>query len=358
MIPDGGFGTGAHLRSAREAASHGVTAGLFAARTVPELDGMAQVFKIGPAWHRMVRRLVLLRQAVAAFRPDIVHVFWHPGCELYPFTTRGPGKPAWLVDARSPNIQMGARRLLFQASARLAPLTYDVIAAHAQAVGRALFKRADVTVVPPGYDDTIFFPRTDTAPAAGVLHLVYIGTLDTRRGLLPALEALVRAARTVAAEASRKPVVAIYGSGDGEADIRALAAAAPDLVEFGGYVPQAELAARLRTADVGLALVPGRRFHEAPPLKTIEFLGGGLPVIASDTAGNRQFVHDGVNGWLVDDTDEAALTRLLATLCRDGVPPAMRQRCVESVQAYTWRAITRERLLPLYESCLARRTGA
>lgn len=58
-------------------------------------------------------------------------------------------------------------------------------------------------------------------------------------------------------------------------------------------------------ADVGITYYPINLYDVQQPLKTIEYIVAGLPVIAVSTYGNRRVVKEGVNGFLIKDSVKA-----------------------------------------------------
>lgn len=350
-----GLGRAAQRYFPLEAARLGVAASMIGEGIADELSGRVEGYAFGPRWRKLGTRLADLRKVVRDLRPDIVHVFRHIDCELYPLLCGAGAGATWLVDARTPILANGLARLPSLLSGWASGRTYHRRAAHAASVGRYVFGRRDVVVLPPGYDDALFHPVTRQAGGVGppVLRLVYIGSLGSRRRIVEALEMLVRAAPDLAAN-GRRLEIDVYGEGAEDGSIRALVARAPIVIRHAGAMSQAKLAAKLRDYDVGLSLILNPVYREAPPLKTIEYLASGLPVIATATPGNRHFVRDGVNGWLIDEGHET-LRDLVQRLCRDGVPSGMGERAAASVRGLSWREIAAERLLPLYESCVSAR---
>ena len=89
-------------------------------------------------------------------------------------------------------------------------------------------------------------------------------------------------------------------------------------IEFTSWLaePKAELAA----CDV---LVFPSRWQEPFGLSGAEAAGCGKPVAAFDVGGVREWLDDGINGFLVPEKDTAALTAKLELLARD---PALRMR--------------------------------
>jgi glycosyltransferase involved in cell wall biosynthesis len=350
----GGMGRAAQRYFPLEAARQGIDVAMVGEATAPELAGTIRTYALGRAWRSLGRRVAGLRGVVREFCPEIVHVFRHIDCELYPLACGAGSHACWIVDARTPILATGVSRLPSLLSGRVSGLVYDSRAAHAAAVGRYLFGRRDVTVLPPGYDDTCFAPRAEAdAPGHGeTLRLVYIGSLEERRQLVGALTSVVEAVSDPLPGTRRRITIDVYGEGAEDISIRALAARKPGVIRHAGFLPQGKLGPRLRDYDVGLSLIVNPVYREAPPLKTLEYLACGLPVIASDTPGNRLYVEEGVNGWLIGSRPEdirANLHRLL----REGVPSGMSERAAASVRGQSWRTIVADRVLPFYESCLA-----
>ena len=79
------------------------------------------------------------------------------------------------------------------------------------------------------------------------------------------------------------------------------------IVTFKPPLPYAEVPAAVSGYDVALTYVPDfpPDWQYYPTLKVQEYRALGLPIIASDFEPNRQFVQQGVNGFLVPNTVEA-----------------------------------------------------
>jgi glycosyltransferase involved in cell wall biosynthesis len=86
-----------------------------------------------------------------------------------------------------------------------------------------------------------------------------------------------------------------------------------DRVEFLGWAGAAELAAEYRRAS--LFVFPSR--HEGMPNALLEAMASGLPVIASQIAGNEELVVPGETGILVPPDDPDALREALRWLLVD-----------------------------------------
>ncbi|MFD9741275.1 glycosyltransferase [Umezawaea sp. NPDC059074] len=135
---------------------------------------------------------------------------------------------------------------------------------------------------------------------------VFVGRLDPEKNVDDLLHALVLA-----------PAVHAEIVGDGVRRT-ALEALALDLgvarrVRFHGYLPDDDLIAVLRRADV--FCMPGTA--ELQSIATMEAMAAGLPVIAANAMALPHLVHHGVNGHLYPPGDSAALAGALRDLDTD-----------------------------------------
>lgn len=108
-------------------------------------------------------------------------------------------------------------------------------------------------------------------------------------------------------------VLAIVGSGELEAELKAQAAARNigARVRFLGF--RDDVADLVAAADVACL----SSVWEAVPLAAQEAAFLGTPVVATDVGGTRELVEDGVTGRLVPPNDAGALTDALADVLRD-----------------------------------------
>jgi glycosyltransferase involved in cell wall biosynthesis len=110
----------------------------------------------------------------------------------------------------------------------------------------------------------------------------------------------------------------------------------------------------LQAADIGLAYVADRaQYRNQPPLKTVEYLASGLPVVATDTPGNRRFVEHRRNGLLVQDSVQALASGIACLMEDQALRLDMGRIARKSVDRFSYDHIVKEQLLPFYERCLA-----
>jgi glycosyltransferase involved in cell wall biosynthesis len=72
-----------------------------------------------------------------------------------------------------------------------------------------------------------------------------------------------------------------------------------DRVHFGGQLGQRDLPRWYHMADMYIS--PSH--VDGTSVTLLEALASGLPCLVSDIAGNREWIEDGVNGWLFRDGD-------------------------------------------------------
>jgi D-inositol-3-phosphate glycosyltransferase len=244
----------------------------------------------------------------------------------------------------------------------------DRLVANTAEEGRQLVQLYDaepeqVAVVPPGVDLDLFSPgpRTAARRSLGIRDDAYLLLFVGRIQPLKAPDVLLRAAaRLVAGQPALRErlMVAVVGgpSGTGLARPEALQSLAAelgiaDLVRFVPPVPQDELPAWYRAADV--TVVPS--YSESFGLVAIESQACGTPVVAASVGGLRTAVADGASGILVDGHDPTAYADVLAGLARD---PARRAALSRGALLHAGRfgwAATAAGMLEVYSDSLLER---
>jgi len=150
-----------------------------------------------------------------------------------------------------------------------------------------------ITIVMNAADERIFPPRSSVYFREGEsedsFKLVYVGSLLPIYGLELAVMA-------IAAVRAQFPFhLVLYGSGEGEASIRATAESlrCEDRVEFCGSVPHGASAAILQTAGAGvIPTLPGPMLDLSLSNKLLEMVCIGCPVIAAKLPSYRRYFGD------------------------------------------------------------------
>jgi len=206
-------------------------------------------------------------------------------------------------------------------------------------------------IIPMGIDVRHFShdrPHSDKQVDRGAT-LLYVGRFARVKGIETLLEAFARVLE-------KRPDVRLLLVGDGaqrpflETECKRLDIV--DRVTFHGMATYDELPALYAQAD--LFILPSRPQPggetEGQGLVCLEAAAAGLPVIASDTGGIRQFVRDGITGRLVPPGDPEALAEtILEIMGNPSEAAALATRAQTEARKHDWSIIA-ERFSRLYET--------
>lgn len=172
--------------------------------------------------------------------------------------------------------------------------------------------------------------------------VLFLGRLGRRKGSYDLLDAAARIA-------ARQPALRLLLGGDGELDeVRARAAqlGIADRVDLLGWV-RGEYKERL-LATAALYVLPS--YNEGLPVSVLEAMGAGLPILTTPVGGIPEAVTDGVEGFLVEPGDVAALADRLERLLGD---PALAQRMGEAARHKVETAFSANAVIPQVEAVYA-----
>lgn len=170
---------------------------------------------------------------------------------------------------------------------------------------RSVAPEVPATWIPNGADVL----RFQAAPPAALSKLTgrtvvgFVGSMKPWHGVEQLLDAFARAHR-----AHPEAVLVLVGTGPGEAQATERASQA-DLrgnVVCTGQIPHAEVPSLIARFDVAVApYLPAERFYFYP-LKVVEYLAGGKPVIYADQGDLRELVGSGGLGYAPGSLDQLA----------------------------------------------------
>jgi len=169
--------------------------------------------------------------------------------------------------------------------------------------------------------DLAAHPVTPLPPVATRLRVLSL------RSLLPAyrVDVLVRAAAQVPDVA-----VTLAGGGTEEPTLVALAASlgARDRIRAAGRVDEADVPALVADHDVVVSTVP----VDGSSVSLLQAMAAGRPCVVVDNPSNREWVEEGVTGWLVPVGDAEALAARLRELA-DPASWTVRERVAVAARA-------------------------
>lgn len=211
-------------------------------------------------------------------------------------------------------------------------------------------------IVPPGYDKNIFYPKPNSERYQlrhskfklnnNQLVLVFAGVLSRLRALENLIKAFFLVKRIVP-----EAVLWLIGDGDSKKTLEYLVKKykIEESVFFLGRVPHEQLPAYYNAADIGLAYIPiVDMYTYNPPLKTIEYLACGLPVVATRTVSNSKIIYTKKNGLLVGDQPEEFAAGILKLLTNKKLLQSMRDKS-DLISFYEISNLVKNKIIPFYE---------
>ena len=203
-------------------------------------------------------------------------------------------------------------------------------------------RRRGVHVTPNGADVEMFsrpapLPEAFPSHLAGRFVIAFTGSLKRWHGI----ELLLAAYHRLRAEHPRAHLL-ILGEGPLLPMVRRAAARlGPESMTVVGAVPHEEVPAWLRQAHVGVAPYPPLEGFYFSPIKVVEYMAAGLPVVGSSIGQVREMVEDGETGLLVEPGSVEGLAEALSLLVShpdlaDAMGAAGRRR---AESRYDWRRV-------------------
>lgn len=286
---------------------------------------------------RNLVRVRALRRAIEAARPDAVISFVANTNALAMLAATGLRVPVIVTERQFVGAEPSRlvwtllRRVLYRRAAAVVAQTHRCAEELAARVGRAV--KVIPNPVAPGSGDSM----PDAIPAADgrTRTLLAVGRLVPAKGFDLLIEAFARIAQ-------RHPGWKLEILGDGpwrEELARAIAARGLETrIAMPGFSPQVRQA--MRCADL---FVLSSRF-EGLPNALLEAMAEGAACVSFDcTAGPRELITHGENGWLVPAEDVDGLAVALDTLMRDdGLRARLGTRAREVCNFYSVGEILRQ----------------
>jgi len=238
-----------------------------------------------------------LKKIYREFAPDVVNAHYASG---YGLLARLSGIRPLVISMWGSDIFDYPYRNKFNHSVIVKNLNYcDAVASTSIAMAEEARKvlgqpTKEITVTPFGVNVDKFIPaeksKSNDRPIIGIVK--YLEPIYD-------IPLLIKAFALVHEKSEIKPLLHIYGGGRLLDELKALADSlgVGDDVTFFGTIPNAQIAGALQSFDVFVNCSVKESFGVA----IVEAMSCGLPVVATDTAGFREVVDDGVTGFILAD---------------------------------------------------------
>ncbi len=177
---------------------------------------------------------------------------------------------------------------------------------------------------------------------------IFVGRLHPQKGLTYLLDALA----IIKEKFEEKGVeVHLIGSGELEEELKEKSSALglKEIVKFRGKIYGEEVIKEFKSSH--LFILPS--LYEGQPLTMLEAWAAKLPVLVTDVGGNKDFVVEGENGYLVPAKDVKRLADTLLKAIRNKELSKMGERGYELVKNnYTWDKMV-EKTFEVYQKVLS-----
>ncbi len=309
-------------------------------RWIATIRGIRAVCRLIPFVARLYR---------VAGRVDLLHVMANSGWSWHLFAT-----PAvWIAHARGipavVNYRGGEAEAFLARSGSMIRRTMrraSVLVVPSEFL-REVFERHGIAskVVPNIVDLRRFHPADAVARPLGP-RLVVARNLERIYDIPTAIHAFA-----VVRQRIPGAQLIVAGSGPELEKLTALAAklGIAEAVDFCGRLDRDQMASLYRSAD---ALINPSRVDNMPN-SVLEAMASGVPIVSTNVGGIPYILRHGVNAFLVDAEDHAALAASLLHVLSDGdVAAKLRTQALADVQQYAWPKV-KQRWSDLYASVLA-----
>jgi glycosyltransferase involved in cell wall biosynthesis len=299
--------------------------------------------------------------------PDIVHVTFSPQQFLLPLLGKQLfklKKTRWIFHMISVSVDKNpARRFLQNKKSKFESRFFDAVITSNEYIREKMLGnkwRHPVYLVPIGVNCSQFSSpdpheiqmlRNQWGIKPEERILIYVGTLSGRN-----LSILIHAFKKVT-EINKNTRLFIVGEGEEKEKLHRLVEKLDlsDQVVLTGYVPYQSIPAFLRLAQIAISPIPINDIYNIqPPLKTLEYLASGLPIIATDTVANRIFIKDGINGILVKYDEAGFLEGINHLLLDEKLCNLLSSNAKNAAGDFDWKVSVQDSLEPAYCDILKR----
>jgi len=284
------------------------------------------------------------------FKPDIVHVFHSPRCLAYVYGLKSffP-KAKWVLDFRSPPVVEGFwSRNKLRLKYYISQFCYDVVVTHSFRTIRdnVLFPVSGVLEVPPGVELSRVRCKDRVSRGRFPERFVYVGSVSRSRQV----DKLINAFAQWAQKQERAVRLDVIGGGNALEEMRRLVRE-KELTRFVsilGALPQECLFNKIAEYDAGIAYVPYDHFARAPSLKSLEYAAAGLPILASDTEGHKDYSSRFGFKFSYFSNNQSSMIRALESFSHHFATDDSWLSNLERVRPFDWKVVVERLLLPIY----------
>jgi L-malate glycosyltransferase len=263
-------------------------------------------------WRDLPRLTLNLKRLNKEIKPDLIHAGPIQTCAFIAVLSRFCPilTMSWGYDLVQEADRNGWMRWITRYTLkRSAFFTSDAQITRDKAVAHGMNPEQTV-IFPWGIDLASFHPKSSTHRKSSVINRKSITLFCNRTWeAMYGVDVLTKAFVRVAADHPNVNLILLGGGSQGPKLRQTLMnGGVLDRVHFGGHVVQVDLPRWYHMAD--LYISPSH--VDGSSVSLMEALASGLPCLVSDIPGNREWIEDGVNGWLFRDGDAQDLAEKIS----------------------------------------------
>ena len=290
-------------------------------RRQKKTDEQRLVQALGHLWHNVAVENVL-KETLASWQPDFIYERYSPfgvaGGALakkmeIPYILQFNSPLAWEGTTYRNEALPEVAYFLERYACTSAPLIVATCEELKEMLITMGVEGDKVKIVPCGADCQLFTPDGPSyrEPFADKFVIGFVGSLKLWHGL----EILADAFRALA----KNPLfhLLIVGDGPMREELQALSKELPGRVTLTGAIDQTEVPKYIRTMDISVAPYPSLDKFYFSPIKILESMAAGCPVVASSIGQIPKLIRHNQTGILVPPGDPTGLARAIATVAKD-----------------------------------------
>jgi glycosyltransferase involved in cell wall biosynthesis len=284
---------------------------------------------------------------------DLVHVTNLPGAFIIKICT--PNIQNWILDIRSGSISSSSyRRIIFDLFTKLNLAFFRNILFISEGLKKEFtdyIKNKRTGLSPIGVDIKEFNSKTNKIDTLkSELNFIYIGSLDKPRKPINMIKAFIASIKK-----GNDIKLTIIGKGSELRVLKELVKknGLDEKIIFTGFIKYSEIPKYLKESNVGVAYIPiTSGYNVQPPLKTIEYMAAGLPVLATNTDGNKQFVVNHHNGIVIKDSVDDLTKGINYFVNNQKLIPRMSKKAIKTAKQNSWVKVVSNYIIPFYEAII------
>jgi glycosyltransferase involved in cell wall biosynthesis len=257
-----------------------------------------------PDFLRYPLSVPVVRSILERFRPDVVNAHFLPN---YGVIAALVGRSPWVLSTWGSDIMVLPQKSAFHmARTRFVIRRADYLTSDADVMTRRLVdlgaRRDRILTFPFGVDRRSFFPAP--AVARNGIRIICNRKMEDLYNIESVIDAFVEVVATLP---GARLVLAGSGSKRPALERRARESAAASAISFAGDVPHENMPDLLRENDIFVSVA----LSDTTSVSLLEAMACGLFPVVSDLPASREWIEDGVNGFVVTARDAASLARAI-----------------------------------------------